>query len=637
MKNFIITFCCALFLANIGAQTETQKKKIIANYDLVKSDAIIENFEKDNLERLIRINTFLSKLTEEELLDLDKVALRDITPDGVPLFYKSHNRNSAITIRADKLRSGGSLGLDLTGSNMIAGVWEAENGYPLSAHLDLTGRITVIDGGSGDSFHATHVAGTIMSSGVSTFFNTGRGIAYEASVYAANSANDISEMTVQAADGLLVSNHSYGYNAGSVSLSTFGAYTSDASSVDIIISAHPYYIPVISAGNDRDDFNIYNPTKNGYDLLTGMSNSKNGITSAAVESVPIYTSPFSVVMSSFSNYGPTDDGRIKPDISSQGVQVSSTSNVSISSYSNSSGTSMSAPAITGLLLLLQEHYNDVNSNFMLAATAKGVLLHTADEAGINQGPDYSFGWGLANGEKAAQTITNSSITNSFIEETSLDNSDSRSFNVIASGNEPLMVSISWTDPAAFPVFDELDSRVPKLINDLDIVLSKNGTDYYPWKLNPISPTIGATRNSTNDVDNFEKVEIDSPNADDVFEVTINHKGALAGGSQNYSLVITGGNLENLSTQNNTLSNSLKLFPNPNKGIFTISFNSGYNRGNEISIDVFDLSGRQVFSTIFENSSQIFRETLDLKNLQSGVYVANISQGNSSTSHKIIIE
>ena len=92
-----------------------------------------------------------------------------------------------------------------------------------------------------------------------------------------------------------------------------------------------------------------------------MSNSKNGITSAAVEGVSNYTGPGDVVMSTFSNWGPTDDGRIKPDISSQGVDVSSTSNGSNTAYSNSNGTSMSAPAITGLLMLLQQHHNNINA------------------------------------------------------------------------------------------------------------------------------------------------------------------------------------------------------------------------------------------------------------------------------------
>jgi subtilisin family serine protease len=43
-----------------------------------------------------------------------------------------------------------------------------------------------------------------------------------------------------------------------------------------------------------------------------------------------------------------------------------------------SGTSMAAPAITGLIVLLQQHYKNVNNVFMKAATVRG-LHHSADE------------------------------------------------------------------------------------------------------------------------------------------------------------------------------------------------------------------------------------------------------------------
>jgi serine protease AprX len=642
MKNIILCLCCALVFVSIGAQTESQRKKIIANYDLVKSGAMIKTFEKENLERKKRVNIYLATLSEKDLAEMDISSLDDVSKDGRPIFIVPSNNTAAITIRAEQLYAGGGLGLNLAGNGIVAGLWEAfedGNPYPLFTHADLVGRMTKLDFGTGgDSFHSTHVGGTMISSGASLAGNVGRGIAYEASLVAGDLDNRYAEQTQQAAAGLLLSNHSYAVGAGQLPLWQFGAYSQISQTIDQIIAAHPYYLPVFSAGNDRDDADIYNPGKNGYDLLKNEAAAKNTITSAAVLPVADYSSPFSVTMSSFSNYGPTDDGRIKPDISSQGVNVISTSNDSSNTgYASLQGTSMSAPGITGLLILLQEHYNDVNGNFMLAATAKGVLLHTADEAGFTQGPDYRFGWGLANGSKAAQTITNSSIGNSFVEETSLDNTNSRTFNVKASGGEPLMVSISWTDPAGALASQIVDDRTPALVNDLDLKLSKGATEYFPWKFDPENQVIGVSRNSTNDVDNFEKVEVDGPNADDVFEVVINHKGGLSGGSQNYSLVITGGTLENLSTQDNTLSNSLRLFPNPSKGQLTISFDSGYNSADDVKIDIVDLSGRQVFNTVFEGASQRFKETIDLNRIQSGVYIANISQGNSSTSHKIIIE
>lgn len=635
--KYVFTLLVCLGSLSLFTQTSEEQKKITNSYNHEANKGILSYLNNEYEEKKKRIKIFLDNLTEQEKSRIDIPNLVDVTLNGIPLYHRSHNNNSAVTIRANQLHTGGSLGLDLNGQNMIAGVWEAENGYPLTTHLDLSGRITIIDGGSNVNFHATHVTGTIISSGDNISLNLGRGIAYQASVLAANSNNDSAEMASRASLGLLVSNHSYGFNADGLPLWFFGAYTSDAFNVDLITVNNPYYLPVISAGNDRNNVPSANPTKGGYDLLTGQSVAKNGITSAAVNQVLNYNSASDVVMSTFSNWGPTDDGRIKPDISSKGVGVLSTSNTSNTAYGSSNGTSMSAPAISGLLLLLQQHYNNVNGNFMLASTAKGLLLHTADEAGTFQGPDYRFGWGLANGLKSAETITNNGIS-SYILETTLNNSETTVLDVIALGTEPLMVSISWTDPQGTSVNNVLDDLNPDLVNDLDIKLTSNFTDYYPWKLNVASPNSAATRNSTNDVDNFEKVEVDSPSNNEEFTVTINHKGTLSGGQQNYSLIITGGIPSNLSVTDYSLSSSLQIYPNPSNGVFTVKFKSNSNNShNNIKVDVYDLQGRLIYKKKFINTSSIFNQKINLENVKSGVYIVNIYEGNRTTSRKLIIE
>jgi subtilisin family serine protease len=112
-----------------------------------------------------------------------------------------------------------------------------------------------------------------------------------------------------------------------------------------------------------------------------------------------------ISVASFSSWGPTDDGRIKPDIVGDGVDVLSTGNANPASYITLSGTSMSAPNITGSLYLLQEYYSQKNGGaFMRAATLKGLACHTAFDAG-NAGPDYIYGWGLLDMNKAAGAIT----------------------------------------------------------------------------------------------------------------------------------------------------------------------------------------------------------------------------------------
>ena len=140
-----------------------------------------------------------------------------------------------------------------------------------------------------------------------------RGLAYNASAKTYGWEDDTIEMETFASDGYLVSNHSYGYVASNLTNALFGKYDSTSRQMDLIAVAHPYYQIVAAAGNDRTDSAVAQlDLKNGYDMLTGMSNSKNGISVAAVEEVPEYFDASSVSMSSFSNFGPPDDGRVKP-------------------------------------------------------------------------------------------------------------------------------------------------------------------------------------------------------------------------------------------------------------------------------------------------------------------------------------
>ncbi len=558
-----------------------------------------------------------------------------LTPDGKPVYYQTDNYYAAKTINTDKLYNNGGLGLNIQGQNMIVGVWDG--GAVRGTHNFLTGRVTQKDGavfsGPDDlNRHATHVTGTMIANGVTRY----RGMAFNASCWAHDWFNDDAEMATRATEGLLVSNHSYGMRSFNffgqrlIDIYWFGKYSNEARNWDDIMFNAPYYLAVDAAGNDRY-YAANGPNKGGYDMLTGNSTNKNGITVAAVRRVSSYNGPNSVVMSGFSNWGPTDDGRIKPDISAQGVSVASCISDSDTATDTYDGTSMAAPTVTGSLILLQQLYHQTYGNYMRSATLKGLALHTAREAGSHPGPDYAFGWGLMNTAAAAEAIVNNGLT-SLIKEITLNQGDTYSFTVNASGTEPLMASICWTDPAGHVITgtaaDLLDNPTPALVNDLDIRITKNGTTYYPWKLNPANPSAGASTGD-NLVDNFEKIQVNNPSGS--YTITISHKGNLKYNKQDVSIIVTG--INNPFAINATDGESRDICSD---NTTSTTYNLRYTKSNAVSGTTnFSLNGlpagaTAVFSpTGLSANGNFSLQISGLDNAAAGVYNLEVVGTNGS--------
>ena len=77
-----------------------------------------------------------------------------------------------------------------------------------------------------------------------------------------------------------------------------------------------------------------------------------------------------------------------------------------------------------------------------------------------------------------------------------------------------------------------------------------------------------------------------------------------------------------------------LYPNPNNGNFTIQFNS--NTGNEIKVNVHDVRGREIFAKSYNNNG-LFNESLQLNNVQSGVYLVTVQDGARKEVKKIVVQ
>lgn len=81
-------------------------------------------------------------------------------------------------------------------------------------------------------------------------------------------------------------------------------------------------------------------------------------------------------------------------------------------------------------------------------------------------------------------------------------------------------------------------------------------------------------------------------------------------------------------------NDLVLYPNPNKGNFNIQFTS--DSGNEIKVNVHDMSGREIFKKAYVNNG-LFDESLQLHNAQAGIYLVTIQDGTKKEVKKIVVE
>jgi len=553
MKNkhykhlFIVCIAIISALSPLRGQKITDVNSLVAFSDKKEKELIVQRkaaevfAEKNNLPLSYRDRN--GSLQE----------LQFINKDGTPMYYISDNAEAARTISTSEVQDGGRSHLMLDGSGIVLRSWDA--GAVRFTHQEFDGRVRIGDNDTTFNYHATHVAGTMIASGINP---EAKGMAYNAELKSFGWNFDIAEMAMEAANGALISNHSYGYGRGWVNngyewiwygnpeISTeedylFGFYDSQAKEWDEVAYQAPYYLIVKSAGNDRNEGpGTTNPTDGPFDCMAHSAVAKNVLTVGAVHTILNgYNGPEDVQITDFSSWGPTDDGRIKPDIVTQGMAVFSTDDDADDDYKVMCGTSAAAPSASGSLALLQQHWANLSGegNYMLAATLKGLVIHTADEAGPHEGPDYKYGWGLMNTEKAALLISEKNQTNA-IEELVLNEGETYTKTIKSKGNLPMKVTICWTDAPGSSPEPQLDPSNAMLINDLDLKIIHNDDVYFPWSLNPRQPEEAAIKAEKNYVDNVEVIDILNPEAGE-YTIMVSHDGNLLNQQQNFSIIISG--------------------------------------------------------------------------------------------------
>jgi len=343
---------------------------------------------------------------------------------GVVYVRKTLNLEAAVSTAVDLIRDVAPYGL--SGAGQTVGVWDG--GSARASHQEFSGRVHVGDG-SAAMDHATHVSGTIAAGGVKA---SALGMAPDARIESYDYDEDYAEIAMLAMSSasepnkIQISNHSYGWVSGwdytgflpawygtwgQRESDLFGRYDDAARSWDALCYAAPYYLPFKAAGNDRSDsvprpgerFEYYTEAdgwqlrqydlnsspypdawdRGGYDTLSSDSTAKNTVTVGAIALPDKGGRDLSgITMTSFSSWGPTDDGRVKPDLVVHGVDIYSARAGSDRSYDVYSGTSMATSVASGAATLLPEFYARFSPDrAMRSATIKALLIQPDQRQG----------------------------------------------------------------------------------------------------------------------------------------------------------------------------------------------------------------------------------------------------------------
>lgn len=615
-----LVLCCCLLMSSLYGQMTEQERERLKRF---AEEFAIEQAEKQTaLEaEAARLDIPLQLVEEGRVMTLRSII------NGHPNYVGLLNVVSQQTSSADLVKGNAATGgLDLDGSGVRLGIWEAFEGPDTAmvrtSHVEFGTRATNLEAGD-FSDHATHVAGTMVAAGSNDA--GAQGFAHNAQLNCYDISNDMPEVAAAAlaADPIVASNHSYGIRAGwrfnretsmweytgaagTTEDWLFGAYSDDTQEWDETAYNATHILIVKSAGNDRGDGPTPLPPggaeldggPDGFDCIPPQGNAKNILTVGAANPNPFgnYTDPSDVSITGFSSWGPTDDGRVKPDISANGFNLYSTGRDSDSDYTVKSGTSMAAPSVSGGAGLLYQHWEDVLGGTPRAATMKALLLESADEAGAAEGPDYTFGWGLMNVADAAQLITVEDYEGcSLYYEGSLGDDESYEFIIESSGEYPIKVTLVWHDPAATNTNSgTLNPNASYLVNDLDLRITRNGDTFFPFRMDPANPANPATRGN-NFRDNVEQVLILEPEAG-TYTVRVTAPATVENGPQAFSLwwLGTDATVDEILVNNETFISGTEVFSadvrvlfanGPAPGTVTVQNNAEVEAygGNEVRI------------------------------------------------------
>ncbi|HEX8677684.1 MAG TPA: S8 family serine peptidase, partial [Segetibacter sp.] len=356
---------------------------------------------------------------------------------------------------------------------------------PDTTDIDFAGRyLTTTLSSPVTSDHATNMATMIAGGGNSWYL--GKGAAWGAVI----SSSDYSRLlpdpnAVLKQYNISVQNHSYG-----VDIENF--YAPDAGAYDESVINNPSLLHIFSSGNSG----TLASTTGAYAGITGFANltgsfkmAKNILTVGATDS-------FSSVAPQ-SSKGPAFDGRVKPELVAFGID----------------GSSGAAALVSGVSLMLQQQYKQLNGTLPANALIKAVLLNSADDCG-NKEVDYSNGFGSLNALNAVNNIQLGRYVDGAV-----SSGATQSFTLaVPAGIKKIKITLVWNDPPATA------NAVKALKNDLDLLLVNNATNesWKPWVLNPFPQVDSLQQPATrkrDSLNNVEQVTLNNPAAGN-YDVTV---------------------------------------------------------------------------------------------------------------------
>jgi hypothetical protein len=464
------------------------------NYDEVLKGLLERNFTVVSSDlkdyRIISLITSGNRL--EELASLPFVEYVERAPSAPRPLAAGWTQFGRDGIRTSYLIAPLSAGgKNLQGQGVVIGIGDDSDPQP---HPDFSNRL-ISRSWQAWNFHGTHVAGIAGGAGIINELR--KGSAPKSTILTQTFSDIITYAPAYVQDyGMVISNNSYGIVENDCN--TFGVYTLNSRILDQQAFQLPSLQTVFAAGNSGKF--ICAPFDSSWHTVLGdYQAAKNVITVGNATGI-------GVVLAA-SSRGPVRDGRIKPEILAIGTAITSTVFQFLwNYYADNTGTSMSAPAISGGLALLYEKYRLMNAGANPPnGLMKALVCNSGDDWG-NPGPDYIHGFGVANFWRAEQMLENNHFKID-----SIPSGPDKTFTVnVPPGLADLKVMLYWNDPAASPVVTQ------SLVNDLDLVVEDpNALQVLPLVLDTASSQLNnPAHNGADHINNIEQVVIHNPVAGD---------------------------------------------------------------------------------------------------------------------------